>query len=195
MTMLLLALFIGAAFGFALDRIGATDPGRIIGMLALRDLHLMKTIFAAIGVGSILMFGGQMAGLVEVGHMSVKAAHLGVLLGGAMLGVGWAVAGYCPGTGLAAAATGRRDALPFVAGGLVGAALYMAAYPWVRGAGALEPILGGAATLGEVAGAGYPALIAGLPGDVAGIALGVLMIAIAGVLPERPGRSGRTARA
>ena len=75
------------------------------------------------------MFAGQMAGLVDVGHMDVKTVYTGVFIGGLMLGAGWAAAGYCPGTGVAAAATGRRDALFFVAGGLLGAAAYMVTYP------------------------------------------------------------------
>lgn len=192
---ILLALVVGAAFGFALDRVGAANPNRIIGMLNLTDLHLMKTIFTAIGVGSILMFGGQMIGLVDVGNMSVKAAHLGVLLGGAILGAGFAVAGYCPGTGLAALATGRRDALAFVIGGLAGAGAYAAAYAWVSSTGVLEDIAGGEATLGAVPDAGYPALIEGLPGDVAGLVLGVAMIVIAALLPHKARRGAQAAHA
>ena len=98
MTSIVLALVIGAAFGAVLDRIGATNPNWIGGMLTLRRLHLMKTILLAIGVGSILMFGGQILGLVDVGHMSVKAAYIGVFIGGLMLGVGWAASGL-PGHG------------------------------------------------------------------------------------------------
>jgi F0F1-type ATP synthase assembly protein I len=50
MTTIILAIVIGAAFGFALDRVGATNPGYIISMLRLGNLHLMKTILLAIGV-------------------------------------------------------------------------------------------------------------------------------------------------
>ena len=105
MTSILLAIVIGAAFGATLDRIGATNPNLIGKMLNLTNLHLMKTILLAIGTGSILMFGGQMMGLVDVGHMSVKAAYIGVFIGGLMLGAGWAMSGYCPGTGVCAAAS------------------------------------------------------------------------------------------
>ena len=64
----------------------------------------MRTILLAIGVGAVLLFGGLLTGFVDPGHMSVKAAQLAVPVGGALLGAGFAVAGYCPGTGLAAAA-------------------------------------------------------------------------------------------
>ncbi|MFC3117653.1 YeeE/YedE thiosulfate transporter family protein [Jhaorihella thermophila] len=96
MTSIILAIVIGAAFGAVLDRIGASDPNWITRMLTLRHLNLMKTILLAIGTGSVLMFGGQMLGLVDVGHMSVKAAYAGVFIGGLLLGAGWAAAGYCP---------------------------------------------------------------------------------------------------
>ncbi|MBX2854424.1 MAG: YeeE/YedE family protein [Rhodobacteraceae bacterium] len=188
-TAILLALAIGGAFGVALDRVGATNPNLIVGMLSLRGLHLMKTILFAIGVGSVLMFGGQMLGLVEVGHMSVKAAYSGVFIGGLLLGAGWAATGYCPGTGLAAAASGRRDAVFFALGGLLGAAAYMLSYSWVKTTGALEEIAGGKATLGAVPGAGYPALVPGAPGDMIGLALGAAFILIAFALPDRLRRS------
>ncbi|MDV7142384.1 YeeE/YedE thiosulfate transporter family protein [Tropicimonas sp. TH_r6] len=184
MTSILLALIIGAAFGAVLDRIGASNPNFIGKMLNLTNLHLMKTILLAIGSGSVLMFAGQMAGLVDVGHMSVKSAYLGVFVGGVLLGIGWALSGYCPGTGLVAAATGRRDALAFIAGGLLGAAAYMATYPAVKDTGLLDAIAGGKVTLGSVPGAKYEGVTT-LPGDILGIALGLAFIVVAFLLPER----------
>ncbi|UWQ05498.1 YeeE/YedE family protein [Aliiroseovarius crassostreae] len=182
---IILALVIGALFGFVLDRIGATNPTVLIRMLSLRALGLMKAILLAIGVGSILMFGGQMVGLIDVGHMSVKTAYLGVFVGGLLLGAGWAMSGFCPGTGVCAAATGRKDALFFILGGLLGAAAYMITYPSVKATGLLDAIAGGKVTLGTVPGAKYDGLTA-LPGDVLGIVLGLLFIVIAFVVPEAP---------
>ncbi len=184
MTTILLAIVIGLAFGAVLDRTGASNPNWIVKMLNLTNLHLMKTILLAIGTGSVLMFGGQMLGLVDVGHMSVKSAYVGVFIGGLMLGTGWAISGYCPGTGLSAAASGRKDALFFIAGGLLGAAAYMVSYPWWKSTGLLDKLAGGKVTLGTVPGAGYDGLT-GLPGDVLGILLGAAFILVAFVLPER----------
>lgn len=181
---IILALLIGGAFGAVLDRIGASNPNLIGRMLNLTDLNLMKTILLAIGTGSILMFAGQMIGLVDVGHMSVKTAYAGVFVGGLLLGFGWALSGYCPGTGLVAAGAGRRDAFAFIAGGLLGAAAYMATYPAVKATGVLDGILGGKVTLGAVPGSGYDALT-GVPGDILGIVLGLVFVAIAFMLPSR----------
>jgi len=182
MTSILLAIVLGAAFGVALDRIGATNPTLIGRMLNLTNLHLMKTILLAIGTASILMFGGQMLGLVDVGHMSVKAAHIGVALGGVMLGIGWAVSGYCPGTGLAAAASGRRDAMLFAVGGFAGAAAYIATFPIWKAAGVLE---GAKSTLGALPGAKYEALLPAITGDVLGIVIGIVFVLVAWALPDR----------
>ena len=121
MTMILLAIIIGAAFGFALDRVGATNPGYISAMLRLSRLELAKTILFAIGFSSTLLFGAMLLGLIDAGNMSVKTAYGGVFLGGILLGLGFAIAGYCPGTSLAAMATGRKDAAFFALGGLLGA--------------------------------------------------------------------------
>lgn len=180
---IILAIIIGAAFGAVLDRIGAANPNWIVGMLTLRRLHLMKTILLAIGTGSILMFGGQMLGFVDVGHMSVKSAYVGVFIGGLLLGAGWAASGYCPGTGVCAAASGRRDALFFIVGGLLGAAAYMATYPAWKATGLLDEIAGGKVTLGTVPGSTYEGVLS-LSGDILGIALGAVFVLVAFVLPD-----------
>ncbi len=179
-----LAIVIGAAFGFVLDRTGATNPNWIVKMLNLRNLHLAKTILMAIGVGSILMFAGQMTGLVDVGHMSVKTAYVGVFVGGLVMGFGWAFSGYCPGTSVTAAASGRKDALFFIAGGLLGAAAYMVTYASIKGTFLMDKIMGGKVTLGTVPGAKYEGITA-IQGDLLGIALGVVFIIVAFVLPNK----------
>lgn len=185
MTSILLAIVIGAAFGATLDRVGATNPSLIGRMLNLTNLNLMKTILLAIGTGSFLMFGGQMLGLVDVGHMSVKAAYIGVFIGGLMLGGGWAASGYCPGTGVCAAASGRVDALFFIAGGLLGAAAYMLSYPMWVASGLLENVAGGKTTLGTIPGSGYDGLMT-VSGDLLGLIIGAAFMVIAFVLPPHP---------
>lgn len=181
MSSILLALVIGAAFGAVLDRVGAANPNVIGNMLTLRALGLAKAILLGIGVGSVLLFGGILAGLVDVGHMSVKTLYPGVFLGGLILGAGWALAGYCPGTGLVAAGAGRKDALVYILGGLAGAGAYMVTYPMWKSSGLLD---GSKLTLGEVSGSGYDALLP-VSGEGMGLVMGALFIAAAFVLPDR----------
>lgn len=181
---LVLALLIGGAFGFVLDRVGASDPGEIIGMLRLTRLRLMKTILMAIGLAAVLTFAGLLVGFVDPAHLSVKTAHFGVVVGGLLLGVGFGAVGYCPGTGLAGAATGRVDAWFFVLGGLVGAAGYMLTHSLWAGSGVLAPVAGGKTTLGPIAGTSSPALIEAVPGEWLGIAVGIAFILIAVAIPD-----------
>ena len=179
-----LAILIGCVFGFVRSCVGASNPKYIIGLLRQSRLHLMKTMLLVIGVSSTLMFAGLMTDVLDAGHLGVKTAHAGVLLGGIMLGVGFAASGYCPGTGLAAAATGRKDAWLFVLGGLAGTASLMASYAWVASTGILSDWLGGKVTLGVIAGLNYQALLTGIPGAWIGIGVGLVLIAIAVALPN-----------
>lgn len=118
---LLIAVFLGTLFGFVLQKIGAANPKVVIDMLLLRNFHLMKSILAAIAISSLLLYLLMPLGVIDPTHLKIKSAFTGVLIGGGILGVGWAIAGYCPGTALVASGTGRVDALIFIMGGLLGA--------------------------------------------------------------------------
>jgi hypothetical protein len=65
-----------------------------------------------------------------------------MIVGGLVLGVGFVVGGYCPGTSVAATATGRVDGLFYVAGLMAGTLLFAETFPLVRGffnSGAMGP--------------------------------------------------------
>ena len=190
-----LAVLLGLLFGFVLHRISAASPQVIIDMLRLKDLRLMQTIIFAIGLATCGLFLGLASGLIDVGHVSVKASYAGVIAGGGLLGLGWAISGFCPGTGLVAAGAGRRDAWYFIGGGLVGAFAYMLAFPWFEQSGILDPIAGGKVTVAATGSEAYPALVAGLPGWLIALLIGIALMVIAWRLPAnlQPPRSGHTA--
>ena len=180
---IILAILLGTLFGFVLHRVGASNPENIINMLRLKDLHLMKAILLAIGVASSILFVGLAAGFINPSHISIKASYWGVLVGGIILGAGWAVAGYCPGTGVVALGDGRKDAIPFIAGGLVGAFIYMIIYGSLKGTFLLEKIAGGKTTLAMTP-TKYEALITSIPGIVVALGISLLFIVIAFALPS-----------
>jgi hypothetical protein len=184
---IVLAILLGFFFGFALDQAEASNPQRIIGMLRLRDLHLMKVILFAIGFSSLLLFILLSLGAIDPGHLSVKPAHYGVILGGSILGIGFAIGGYCPGTCIVASARGRKDALAFLLGGIFGAFAYMIVFGWIQDGSLFEHLAGGAVTVVKT----YPEKFASLTGQqhallVAGpIAIFFMIIAL--ILPSVPG--------
>ena len=178
-----LAILLGTIFGFVLHRIGASNPEKIINMLRLKDFHLMKTILWGIAIASALLFVGLGTGLINPKHLSVKTSEWGVIIGGALLGIGWTVAGYCPGTGLVALGDGRKDAIPFIAGGLVGAFAYMLSFGAIKDTFLLAKIAGGKTTLAATPSA-YEALITGVPGIVVALVIAVAFAAVAKLLPD-----------
>ena len=128
-----LAFIIGILFGAGLFLGGLAQPDKIIGTLRLKDFHALRTIAVFVLVG---MLGTWILDLAGVAHFSIKpAAVVAVLLGGALLGIGFGLTGYCPGTGLACAATGRIDALVTVLGMFLGALVFIWIYP-----GIVQPI-------------------------------------------------------
>ncbi|MDD5723972.1 MAG: YeeE/YedE thiosulfate transporter family protein [Syntrophales bacterium] len=182
---LLLAVILGAAFGFVLHRIGASNPHNIINMLRLTDLHLMKAILFGISISSAFLFIGFSVGIIEPSHLDVKTAYWGVLLGGIFMGIAWPFTGYCPSTSMAALGDGRKDAVFFVLGGLVGAYLYMLAYAHLEGTFLLKKLLGGNVTLALTPNESYPALINGIPGVIPALVVAVVLGLIAWKLPGK----------
>lgn len=181
---IILAISLGTAFGFTLQRVGASNPQYIINMLRLTDLHLMKVILFAIGLSSGLLFLCMSIGFINPGHLSVKSSYWGVLVGGAFLGGGWALTGYCPGTGVAALGDGRRDALFFVLGGLLGAQAYVLIYSKLRDSFLLQNVFGGEVTLATTPNAAYSSILEGIPGVLVAGAIAMLFLIFAVKLPH-----------
>ena len=122
-----IGFIVGVLFGAGLFLGGLADPDKIIGTLRLKDFHALRTIVVFILVS---MLGTWILELAGAAHFSVKpAAMVAVAIGGALLGIGFGLTGYCPGTGLACAASGRLDALVTVAGMFIGALVFILIYP------------------------------------------------------------------
>jgi len=128
---LALGLVIGMAFGAILQLGGASSYKKIMGSLLLKDMDVIKLILVAIAVGSVGIYALD---LVDMANMSIKPTYIvGIVIAGLIFGVGFAVAGYCPGTCIVASAEGKTDAMVTVLGGLAGALLYAILYPALGG--------------------------------------------------------------
>jgi len=130
---LLIAFFIGIGFGFALEQAGFSSSRRLAGMFYGYDTTVLKVFFTAAIValaGSQLLsfFGLLNLKLVFVNPYYVNSA----ILGGIIMGAGFIMGGYCPGTSISALSIGKIDAMIFLLGGMVGAFLFMETYPLIQ---------------------------------------------------------------
>ncbi len=180
---IVLAIILGLLFGFILQKAGAANPQRIIGMLRLNDLHLMKVILFAIGISSLTLFILLGTGIINSGHISVKSSYLGVIVGGGIFGLGWAISGFCPGTSLVAAGAGRKDALSSIAGGLLGAFAYMLMYASLKSSFLFNK-LGDKITLATTGNEKFAVLLPNLPAIVVAGSIAIVFMAIAWKLPD-----------
>lgn len=129
---LALAVILGSFFGFALYYVGATNSKKIKAMLSLTDMSLAKIIFMAIGIGSIVVALLNIFNLFDPSHFSIKKMNLGVIVGGIIFGIGFALIGSCPGTLLAGLFTNIKRNLVAIIGGLVGAFTFTLMYPYFK---------------------------------------------------------------
>lgn len=119
---LALGLITGFLFGFLLQKGHVTKYPVIVRQFLLRDFTVLKTMLTAVVVGGIGVYALKALGSAS---LHVKPAQLAaVSIGGLIFGVGMVLLGYCPGTGIAAAAEGKTDALFGVVGMMFGALLF-----------------------------------------------------------------------
>jgi uncharacterized membrane protein YedE/YeeE len=114
---------VGFIFGFLLQKGGVARAQVIIEQLLLRNFTVLKIILTAIVVGGFLLYGARDFGLLQVVPIKQLPSYMH-LYGGLIFGVGMALLGYCPGTCLAAAGQGARDAWWGIGGMMVGALVY-----------------------------------------------------------------------
>ncbi len=116
------ALIFGLSFGFLLQKGGVTKYHILEGQLLLSDFTVMKVMLSAILVGMIGLYFLQQKSLVKP---HIKPVQLVAnIIGGLIFGVGFALAGYCPGTGAAALGQGNLNTLYYMGGMLVGSYVF-----------------------------------------------------------------------
>jgi uncharacterized membrane protein YedE/YeeE len=119
---LVLGFLFGILFGFLLQKGGVAKYEVLMGALLLTDFTVMKIMLSAILVGMIGIFSMHALGLVKLHVKPTKYAAN--VIGGLIFGLGFALIGYCPGTGAAALGQGNLDAIPGIAGLMAGSYLY-----------------------------------------------------------------------
>lgn len=127
---LIIALIAGIGFGFTLEQAGFSSTKKLVGLFYGYDFTVLKVFFTAgitamIGVVLLAHFGLLDLSLIYINPTFLKSA----LVGGAIMGLGFIIGGFCPGTSVCAASIGKLDGLAFVFGSALGVMVFIEGYP------------------------------------------------------------------
>jgi rhodanese-related sulfurtransferase/uncharacterized membrane protein YedE/YeeE len=165
---LVVAVVIGMAFGFFLERGGLGNSRKLAAQFYLTDLTVFKVMFTAILTAGVGLYLLAWLGIVDLAYVYLNPTYLiPQLLAGLLFGVGFITAGLCPGTAVVSVATGKLDGLMTLVGILIGIAVFAELFPL------LEPFYY-STSLGQVS------LSQLLPLSPGGILLLVVLVALAG---------------
>jgi uncharacterized protein len=123
---LLVAVLLGVAFGFVLERAGFGRAPKLVAQFYLTDMTVFRVMFTAVVVAAL---GSSL--LSAVGLLDLRAVTINyptflwpMIVGGLLVGAGFVVSGYCPGTGVVAAASGKLDGAVTILGVVLGGLLF-----------------------------------------------------------------------
>ncbi len=134
---LAIAFALGTGFGFALERAGFGSARKLTAVFYLYDMAVVKVMFTAIVTAMTGLSVLAAVGMLDLAELYVEPTSLvAQVVGGLVFGTGFIVGGYCPGTSIAAIATGRKDGIAFALGMLAGVMAYVELTPgiddWIK---------------------------------------------------------------
>jgi len=120
----------GVFFGLILESSGLANAKKISGVFYLRDFTVPKVMFTAIVTALIGVYYLDLLGVMDMSQLEFSATLVWpFIIGGIVFGMGMVTSGYCPGTTLAAAATGKIDGFVVIAGIFIGAGIHVLTRP------------------------------------------------------------------
>ena len=144
---MLLYILLGTVFGFILSRSGAADYNYIQGMFLFEQFQLYGIIGTAVALTAPGLWLLKRHGRTAAGRpleIELKPLHRGNIVGGLVFGVGWSMAGMCPGPIFVNLGEGKIYAAATLAGALVGAGVFGTIYARVQGPFRLPALASGA---------------------------------------------------
>lgn len=129
-----LAVISGFFFGLVLERAGFGSSRKLAAQFYLKDMTVLKVMFTAIVTAMLGLTVLRAVGLVNFEAIYINPSYVAPqAVGGLIFGVGFVLGGYCPGTAVVAAVTGKLDAIGFLVGVALGILSFSAAYPAISG--------------------------------------------------------------
>ena len=137
----IIAFVIGIGFGFFLERAGFGSGRKLAAQFYLRDLSVLKVMFTAIITAMIGLYLLSRFGMVDLSLVYLVPTFLvPQIVGGLLLGFGFVIGGYCPGTSCVSAVTGRIDGMVYVAGMIAGLVGFAEIYPYIQNLVTITPM-------------------------------------------------------
>ncbi len=164
---LFLYTLVGVGFGFALERAGFGYAPNLAAQFYGTDTRVLKVMFTAIATACVGIVALAAIGVVDLGAVQIPETWLWPqLVGGLLLGVGFILSGYCPGTAVVAMSSGKQDGLFTLIGAGIGSLLYGLLAP------AIEPFANsghlGVVRIGDLLGVSDPVLALAVVGMATG---------------------------
>ncbi len=126
----IVALVIGVLFGAILEQAGFSTSKKLVGLFYGYDFTVLRVFFTA---GIVAMFGIIMLdhwGYLDVNLIYINPTFVGAaIVGGLIMGLGFVIGGFCPGTSVCAAAIGKIDAMYFILGSVIGILIFAEGFP------------------------------------------------------------------
>ncbi len=131
---LVIAFVIGIGFGFFLEKAGFGSARKLAGQFYFKDLTVFKVMFTAIITAMLGVFFLAAIGFVDLSLIYKPTTYLAPqIIGGLILGFGFVVGGYCPGTSAVSLSTGKIDGLMFFLGVFIGIFVFGEVFPLIKG--------------------------------------------------------------
>lgn len=126
-------IIFGAMFGYFLEVSGLGSPKKLNAQFTLKDWSVFKVMFTSIVVASIGLWLLSLFELVDYSTMRISTTYFwAMLIGGALLGIGLSIGGYCPGTSVVGLFSGRIDALFFMLGIVIGTVIFATSFDFLK---------------------------------------------------------------
>lgn len=133
-TGLIVALILGISFGFWLERAGFGYSRKLALQFYFKDNTVLYVMFTAIVVAMLGILYFSLFGWLDITKIYINPTYIWAqLIGGLILGFGFALGGYCPGTSVVGAVTGHIDAYFFLGGAMFGMFVFGEMFPYLEG--------------------------------------------------------------
>ena len=125
-----IALLIGLAFGYILEASGFSSSRKLVGVFYGYDFVVIRVFITAVSVSMISLLYLDYLGLLDFSQLYVLPTYLPAqIVGGVIMGIGFLMGGFCPGTSLTALAIGKVDGIVFTVGIWIGILIFSEMLP------------------------------------------------------------------